>query len=49
VPQPRPARLVEVAKLSPEELEAANHSAAAIDFRNTASLLRHGDGVLANC
>ncbi len=46
-PQPRPARLVEVSKLGPEDLEAARHSAAAIDFRNTASLLAHGDGVLA--
>ena len=47
VPQPRPPRLVEVSKLSAEELAAANHSAAAIDFRNTTSLLAHGDGVLA--
>jgi uncharacterized protein YaaN involved in tellurite resistance len=47
VPQPRGDRLVEVSKLSPDELEAANHSAAAIDFRNTGTLLAHGDGVLA--
>ncbi|MGH8181268.1 MAG: hypothetical protein ACRETR_09875, partial [Steroidobacteraceae bacterium] len=38
---------MEVSKLSAEELAAANHSAAAIDFRNTSSLLAHGDGVLA--
>lgn len=46
-PQPPAPRLVEVSKLTAEELEAANHSAAAIDFRNTGSLLAHGDGVLA--
>jgi uncharacterized protein YaaN involved in tellurite resistance len=46
-PQPRPARLVEVSKLGAEDLEAATHSAAAIDFRNTTTLLSHGDGVLA--
>ncbi len=46
-PQPRPVRLVEVSKLAADELEAATHSAAAIDFRNTGSLLAHGDGVLA--
>ena len=47
VPQPRAARLVEVSKLGAEDLEAANHSAAAIDFRKTGILLAHGDGVLA--
>lgn len=47
-PQPRPERLVEVANLPPEELAAANASAAKIDFSNTSSLLAHGDGVLAN-
>jgi uncharacterized protein YaaN involved in tellurite resistance len=46
-PQPPAPRLVEVSKLTADELEAANHSAAAIDFRNTATLLAHGDGVLA--
>lgn len=46
-PQPRAPRLVEVSKLSAEDLEAANQSAARIDFRNTGSLLAHGDGVLA--
>ena len=42
-----PPRLVEVAKLSGNELEAARQSAARIDFRETATLLAHGDGVLA--
>jgi uncharacterized protein YaaN involved in tellurite resistance len=45
--QPPLERLVEVANLSPEDLAAANASAAAIDFRKTASLLDHGNGVLA--
>ena len=46
-PQPRPERLVEVANLNPDDLAAATRSAAAIDFRKTATLLAHGDGVLA--
>ena len=46
-PEPPPPRLVEVAKLSPEELSAAEQAAARINFRETASLLSHGDGVLA--
>jgi uncharacterized protein YaaN involved in tellurite resistance len=46
-PQPPAPRLVEVSKLGAEELEAAKHSAGAIDFRNTSTLLAHGDGVLA--
>jgi len=46
-PQPRAPRLVEVSKLNAEDLAAASRSAAAIDFRNTTSLLAHGDGVLA--
>ena len=40
-------RLVEVANLSPEDLAAANASAARLDFRKTSTLLAHGDGVLA--
>jgi uncharacterized protein YaaN involved in tellurite resistance len=46
-PQPPAPRLVEVSKLNAADLEAASRSAAAIDFRNTATLLSHGDGVLA--
>jgi uncharacterized protein YaaN involved in tellurite resistance len=46
-PEPPPERLVEVANLSPEDLAAAQASAARINFRETASLLSHGDGVLA--
>jgi uncharacterized protein YaaN involved in tellurite resistance len=46
-PEPAPERLVEVANLSPEDLAAAQASAAKINFRDTASLLSHGDGVLA--
>jgi uncharacterized protein YaaN involved in tellurite resistance len=44
--QPPLERLVEVANLSPDDLAAANASAAQIDFRTTATLLAHGDGVL---
>jgi len=47
VPEREPERLVEVGKLSPEDLAAANASAARINFRDTTSLLGHGDGVLA--
>jgi len=45
--EPEPERLVEVANLKPEELAAAQASAAKVDFRNTTSLLAHGEGVLA--
>jgi Toxic anion resistance protein (TelA) len=45
--EPPPARLVEVANLSPDDLATAQQSAARIDFRKTATLLEHGDGVLA--
>jgi uncharacterized protein YaaN involved in tellurite resistance len=45
--EPEPERLVEVANLKPEELAAAQGSAAKIDFRNTTTLLAHGEGVLA--
>jgi uncharacterized protein YaaN involved in tellurite resistance len=47
LPEPEPERLVEVANLSPADLAAAQASAAKINFRDTASLLSHGDGVLA--
>ena len=47
LPQPAPARLVETAGLKPEELAAAQQSAARIDFRQSGTLLAHGDGVLA--
>src|ERR1700742_1185767 len=46
-PAPIPERLVDVANLSPEDLAAAQTSAAKIDFRNTTSLLAHGEGVMA--
>jgi uncharacterized protein YaaN involved in tellurite resistance len=45
--EPAPERLVEVANLSPEDLAAAQASAAKVDFRNTTTLLAHGEGVLA--
>jgi uncharacterized protein YaaN involved in tellurite resistance len=45
-PAPVPERLVEVANLSPQDLAAAQASAAKIDFRKTNSLLAHGEGVL---
>ena len=46
-PQPRFERLVEVANLNPDDLAAAQRLAAAVDFRNTSSLMAHGEGVLA--
>jgi uncharacterized protein YaaN involved in tellurite resistance len=46
-PQAPLERLVEVANLPAEDLAAANASAASVDFRKTATLLSHGDGVLA--
>jgi uncharacterized protein YaaN involved in tellurite resistance len=46
-PEPAPERLVEVANLSPEDLAAANRAAERINFQKTATLLSHGDGVLA--
>jgi uncharacterized protein YaaN involved in tellurite resistance len=46
-PQPRPERLVEISKLSAEELDAARRSAEKIQFRSTNTLLAHGDGALA--
>ncbi len=46
-PEPAPTRLVEIGSLNPQDLAAAEQSAARIDFRKTASLLSHGDGVLA--
>ena len=45
--EPPPPRLVEVAKLNPGELTAAEQAAARVNFRDTTSLLSHGDGVLA--
>ncbi len=47
MPQERGERLVEVSTLSPEDLAAAQRSAAGVDFRQTTSLLAHGDGALA--
>ena len=44
-PGPIPERLVEVANLSPEDLAASQASATRIDFRNTTTLLAHGEGV----
>jgi uncharacterized protein YaaN involved in tellurite resistance len=47
-PEPKLERLVEIANLSPQDLAAAQASAAKVDFRNTGTLLGHGEGVLAN-
>jgi class 3 adenylate cyclase/uncharacterized protein YaaN involved in tellurite resistance len=47
LPEPPQGRLVELANLGPDDLVAARQSAARIDFRQTATLLAHGDGVLA--
>jgi uncharacterized protein YaaN involved in tellurite resistance len=46
-PAPPLERLVEIANLTPEDQAAARTSAAKVDFRNTNSLLAHGEGVLA--
>ena len=46
-PEPAPERLVEIANLSATDLAAAQMSAAKVDFRNTTTLLAHGDGALA--
>jgi uncharacterized protein YaaN involved in tellurite resistance len=47
-PEPRPERLVELGNLSPEDLAAAQATAARLDFRDTNTLLSHGDGVLGD-
>ena len=46
-PEPPPPRLVEISGLSAADREDAERSAARIDFARTATLLAHGDGVLA--
>jgi uncharacterized protein YaaN involved in tellurite resistance len=46
-PTPAPERLVDVSKLNPEDLAAAQASAAKVDFRDSTTLLQHGEGVLA--
>jgi uncharacterized protein YaaN involved in tellurite resistance len=46
--QAPPERLVDIANLKAEDLAAAQASAAKVDFRNTTTLLSHGEGVLAN-
>lgn len=46
-PAPRPPRLVEVEKLPPDELQAAQEAARKIDFSSSASLMAHGEGVLS--
>ncbi|HEX3995351.1 MAG TPA: toxic anion resistance protein [Acetobacteraceae bacterium] len=46
-PEPAPPRLVEIAKLSPDDLAESQKSAERVDFRVTTSLLAHGDGALA--
>jgi len=45
--EPAPERLVEIANLSAADRSAAETSAAKVDFRNTTTLLAHGDGALA--
>ena len=45
--EPAPERLVEVGNLATDDLAAAQASALKVDFRNTNSMLSHGDGVLA--
>jgi hypothetical protein len=45
--EPVPERLVEISNLSAADLAAAEMSAAKVDFRNTTTLLAHGDGALA--
>ena len=45
--EPALPRLVEIANLSPQDLAAAEASAAKVDFRKTNTLLAHGENVLA--
>jgi uncharacterized protein YaaN involved in tellurite resistance len=45
--EPARERLVEIANLAPQDLAAAQSAAAKVDFRNTTTLLAHGDGALA--
>ncbi|MDD2704963.1 MAG: toxic anion resistance protein [Acidocella sp.] len=45
-PTLKPARLVDVANLPPDELAAAQAQAVKIDFTQSTSLLAHGEGVL---
>jgi uncharacterized protein YaaN involved in tellurite resistance len=47
LPEPAPTRLVEIDKLKPAEIATAEQSAARIDFRKSATLLAHGDNVMA--
>lgn len=47
VAEPAPERLVEIANLSPADLAAAQLAATKVDFRNTSTLLAHGEGALA--
>jgi uncharacterized protein YaaN involved in tellurite resistance len=46
-PDPEPERLVDIANLSPQDLAASQGSASKVDFRNTNTLLSHGEHVLA--
>jgi uncharacterized protein YaaN involved in tellurite resistance len=46
-PEAEPERLVDIANLGADDLAAAQASATKIDFRNSNTLLQHGDGVLA--
>src|SRR5262249_25532428 len=46
-PEPAPERLVETANMRAEDLAAAQASAAKVDFRNSSTILAHGEGVLA--
>lgn len=46
-PDPEPERLVEIANLGQQDLTAAQASASKVDFRNTATLLSHGEHVLS--
>ncbi|HUO00157.1 MAG TPA: toxic anion resistance protein [Bradyrhizobium sp.] len=46
-PEPVPERLVEISNLSAADQAAAQMSAAKVDFRNSTTLLAHGEGALA--
>ena len=47
LPEPALPRLVDISNLSADDLSAAQQSAARVNFRDTNSLLIHGDDVLA--
>ncbi len=46
-PEPEPERLVDISNLNPEDLAASQAAAEKVNFRDTATLLAHGEGAMA--